>query len=201
MQIAATVFDPALGNNVGTIQNVGDSTISGVELEANYLVTDHFRLDASIGILDTELDSVNADLGEFILNSGNNLRKTIAANSGVELPHTPDLQLDLGANYSLFLDGGAEIRSRIDFFYEAEQCSTIGNYNQDLMPSTSRINCTGTYIPESGKWEATIGVRNLTDNDMVLNAALEAGPRAGLYNVLARPREAYLQFKCIFDAR
>ncbi len=198
MQINATVFDPALGNNVGTIQNVGDSTIRGFELEANYLVTDNFRLDASVGILDTELDSVNAENGEFILQNGNNLQKTITANSGVELPHAPDLQLNLGANYSLFLGGGAEIRNRIDFFYEAEQYSTVGNYDQERIPSTSRVNYSGSYIPESGKWEATIGVRNLTDSEMVLNSVLESGPRAGLYNVLARPREAYFQFKYLF---
>lgn len=198
MQINATVFDPALGNNVGTIQNVGDSTIEGFELEMNYLVADNFRLDASLGVLSSELDSVNADLGEFILNNNNNLQKTITANSGVELPFAPEMQLNVGANYSLFLGNGAEIRNRIDFFYEAEQYSTIGNYSQERIPSTSRANYTGSYIPESGNWEATIGIRNLTDSEMVLNATLEAGPRAALYNVLARPREAYFQFKYMF---
>lgn len=198
MQINATVFDPALGNNVGTIQNVGDSKITGLELEASYLVNENFRLDASIGILDTELDSINADNGQFVLNNGNNLQKTITVNSGVELPHAPDLQANLGANYSFFVGNGAEIRNRIDFFYEGEQFSSIGNYNQDRIPSTTRVNYTGSYIPEGANWEATLGVRNLTDEENILNTAIESGPRAGLYHVLARGREAYVQVKFSF---
>ena len=198
MQINSTIFDPALGNNVGTIQNVGDSEISGLELEANYLVNDNLRLDTSIGYLSSELTSVNSANGEFILNSGNNLQKTITAESGVELPHAPGLQVNLGANYSLLLGGGAEIRNRIDLFYEAEQYSTIGNYNQGLIPSSTRLNYTGTYVPADSKWEATLGIRNLTDSDDILNTAIETGPRAGLYHVLGRGREAYLLFKYSF---
>jgi len=198
MQINATIFDPALGNNVGTIQNIGDSTISGVELEMNYLVNDNFRLDASIGYLDTELDSISTDNGEFILNSGNNLQKTITASSGVELPHAPGLQANIGANFSFLFGNGAEIRNRIDYFYEDEQYSSIGNYNQDRIPSTSRVNYTGSYIPDGANWEATLGVRNLTDEELILNTAIETGPRAGLYHVLSRGREAYVQFKYSF---
>ena len=198
MQINATIFDPALGNNLGTIQNIGDSKITGLELEASYLVNDNFRLDASIGVLDTELDSISADNGQFQLNVGNNLQKTITASSGVELPHAPGLQANLGANYSFFVGNGAEIRNRIDLFYEGEQYSSIGNYNQDRIPSTTRINYVGTYIPDGANWELTLGARNLTDREMILNTAVEAGPRAGIYHVLARGREAFLQFKYLF---
>lgn len=198
MQINATVFDPALAANVGTIQNVGDSEISGIELEANYLVNDNFRIDTSIGYLNTKLTSINADGGQFILNSGNNLQKTITVDSGVDLPHAPELQVNIGANYSLYLGNGAEIRNRIDVFYEADQYSSIGNYNQDLIPSTTRLNYMLTYMPGDADWEATLGIRNLTDQEDILNTALETGPRAGYYNVLGRGREAFLQFKYSF---
>jgi iron complex outermembrane recepter protein len=198
MQINATIFDPALGNNVGTIQNVGNSEISGIELEANYLVTDNFRVDTSIGFLSTELTSINAENGEFILNSGNNLQKTITVASGNELPHAPELQVNVGANYSLYLSNGAEIRNRLDVFYESDQYSTIGNYNQDLIPSTTRLNYMVTYMPSDSDWEATLGIRNLTNEEDILNVALETGPRAGYYNVLGRGREAFLQLKYSF---
>ncbi|MBX2849582.1 MAG: TonB-dependent receptor [Acidiferrobacterales bacterium] len=198
MQINGTIFDPALGNNVGTIQNIGDSEITGLELEMNYLVNDNLRLDTSIGYLDSELTTVNASGGQFILNSGNNLQKTITAELGNELPHAPELQINVGANYSLFLGAGAEIRNRLDLFYEAEQYSSIGNYNQGLIPSSTRLNYTGSYISEDGQWEATLGIRNLTDSDDILNTAIETGPRAGLYHVLGRGREAYLQYKYNF---
>lgn len=198
MQINATVFDPALGNNVGTIQNVGDSEISGLEVEGSWLANDNLRFDASIGYLSTELTRINAENGQFILNVGNNLQKTITTASGVELPHAPELQVNMGANYSFFLGGGAEIRNRIDVFYESEQYSSIGNYAQGLIPSSTRVNYTGSYIPDNGNWEATIGIRNLTDEENVLNTAIETGPRAGLYHVEGRGREAYILFKYSF---
>lgn len=198
MQINATVFDPALANNVNTIQNIGDSEISGIELEGSYLVTDNFRIDTSIGYLNTKLTSINADGGQFIINSGNNLQKTITVDSGVELPHAPELQANIGANYSLYLGNGAEIRNRIDVFYESDQYASIANYNQDLIPSTTRVNYMATYMPSDANWEATLGVRNLTDEEDILNTALETGPRAGYYHVLGRGREAYLQFKYSF---
>ena len=198
MQINATVFDPGLAANVGTIQNVGDSEISGIEVEANYLVTDNFRIDASVGYLDTELTSINADNGQFILNAGNNLQKTITVDSDVELPHAPEFQVNVGANYSFYLANGAEIRNRVDMFYEAEQYSTIGNYDTELIPSTTRFNYVASYLPASEKWEGSLGIRNLTDEEDILNASLDPSPRAGVYNVLSRGREAYLQFKYNF---
>lgn len=198
MQINATVFDPALAANVGTIQNVGDSEISGLEIEANYLVNDNFRIDASIGLLDTKLTSINADNGQFVLNNGNNLQKTITTASGVELPHAPEMQANIGANYSFYLGNGAEIRNRLDVFYESDQYATIGNYNQDLIPSTTRLNYMASYMPSDANWEATLGIRNLTNQEDILNTAVETGPRVAYYNVLSRGREAFLQFKYSF---
>lgn len=196
-QINATIFDPGLDANIGAIQNLGESEISGIEVEANYLVTDNFRIDASIGYLDTELTSINADGNQFVLNSGNNLQKTITEDSNVELPHAPEFQVNLGANYSFYL-GNAEIRNRIDLFYESDQYSGIGNYEGELIPSTTRINYFLSYVPQDSSWEGTLGVRNLTDEEDILNASLDASPRAAVYHVEGRGREAFLQFKYSF---
>jgi iron complex outermembrane receptor protein len=202
MQINATIFDPGTGGNVGTVQNIGDSEISGIELEANYLVNDNFRVDASLGYLQTKLKSISSEdidgnVG-FFANEGTNIEKFITVDSDVELPHAPELQVNLGANYSLYLDTGAEIRNRIDLFYESDQYASIANYNADLIPSTTRINYLVSYIPSDAAWELTLGARNLTNEEDILNTALETSPRAGLYHVLGRGREAYLQFKYSF---
>ena len=198
MQINATVFDPVNSVNVSTVQNIGDSEISGAELEANFLVSDNFRLDASIGYLDTELKTINADNGQFIVNNNNNLQKIITADSNVELPHAPELQANIGANFSFFLGNNAEIRNRIDVLYESDQFASIANYNLDKIDSTTRINYIVSYIPESGSWELTLGARNLTDEEDVLNVIADTGPRVGLYHVLGRGREAFVQYKHSF---
>ena len=197
-QTNAGVLDPITQVTTATIANVGDSEISGIELEANFLVTDNFRVDASFGFLDTEFNSISTPTGEFIVNNGTNLRKVITEDSNVELPHSPEWQINIGANYSHFLNNGAEIRNRLDFFYEAEQWASIANYNLDKIPSTHRINYIVTYIPADANWEVTVGARNLTDEEDFTNVNVNTGPGVGTYHVLSRGREAYLQFKYSF---
>lgn len=201
LQVTATAFVPALGETVPATANVGDATIQGIELEGSYLATDNLRFDFSLGYLDTELTSINPDdagVRQFILGAGTNVQKTITEDSGVELPHAPELQFNLGANYSLFMDNGAEIRNRADIIYEAEQFGTLANYEAGLIPSTTRLNYNATYIPRHAKWEFTLGARNLTNEEDISNAIVDASPRSGIYHVLARGREAYLQFKYNF---
>ena len=198
MQINASAFDPLQGGNVVTIQNLGESEISGFELEANYLVNDNFRLDASLGYLDATLASITAENGEFILNQNTNLHKIITSDDNIQLPHAPELQLNVGANYSFYLVGGAEIRNRVDFFYESEQHGTIGNYNLDKIDATTKVNYVLTYVPADAPWELAVGARNLTDAEDVLNANVNTGPGAAVYNIFSRGREAYLQFRYSF---
>ena len=198
MQINASVFDPASSVNIGTIQNIGESEISGVEVELNYLVNENFRLDASIGYLDAELTNVTTPNGEFTINRNNNLQRIITNDSNVELPHAPDLQANIGASFSFYMDNGAEIRNRVDVLHESEQWATIANYNLDRIDATTRINYVLTYLPIDANWEVTLGARNLTDEEDVLNTLADTGPRAAIYHVLGRGREAYLQFKYNF---
>ena len=197
-QINATAVDPVSNGTVATIANLGESEISGIELEASYLVNDNFRVDASVGYLDAKLESINTVDGQFILNEGTNLRKVMTSDSDIDLPHAPDLQVNIGANFSFWLDNSAEIRNRIDMLYEAEQHGTIGNYKLDKIASTTRLNYILTYIPENATWEVSLGVRNLTDEEDVVNAAVNTGPGVAIYHVLGRGREAYLQFKYSF---
>ena len=57
-QLNVTAVDPVNENTILTVANVADSIIQGVELEANWLVTDDFRIDAAIGYLDAEIDEI-----------------------------------------------------------------------------------------------------------------------------------------------
>ena len=197
-QINATALDPVGNGTVATVANIGESEISGIELEANYLVNDNFRLDASIGYLDAKLESVTTLDGQLTLNAGTNIAKILTSDSNIELPHAPELQANIGANFSFWLANSAEIRNRIDLIYESDQHGTIANYDLDKIDSTTRLNYILTYIPEGAAWEASLGVRNLTDEEDVVNASVNTAPGAGIYNVLGRGREAYLQFKYSF---
>ena len=195
-QINATADNPISGP-VLAVANLADSIIQGAELEANWLVTDDFRIDASVGYLDTELDEILDPSGTFILNDNSNIRRDITADDDIELPNAPEWQINVGANYSFNL-GDAEIRNRLDVIYESSQNSSIGNYNFTEVPSSTRLNYFLTYIPSSDKFEFTLGARNLTDEEDVIGAALAVGPGAVGSNVIRRGREAFAQLKVKF---
>ena len=194
-QINATADNPVSGP-VLTVANLADSVIQGVELEANWLVTDDFRIDASVGYLDAELDEITAEGGVFILNDNSNIRRDITNDDDIELPNSPTWQLNIGANYSIHTDIG-EFRNRFDFIYEGEQNTSIGNFNFTQLPSTSRFNLFSTFIP-TDNIEITAGVRNLTNGQDVIGAALAVGPGAVGSNLIRRGREAFGQVKYNF---
>ena len=196
-QIGASQFDPGLNDIIGTIQNVGASTIDGFELEGSYLVNDNFRLDLTVGYLDTEITEVtNGE--DFIINFGTNVEQSIGANEGFELPFSPEWQVNLGANYSFFLGNNAEIRNRVDVFYEASQFGDISNRSIDFIPSTTRVNYILTYVPQDAPWELSIGARNITDEEDFTTTVVGAGPPGAIFHTQARGREAYLQYRYNF---
>ncbi len=197
-QLSGAIPDPGTGGTTTVIQNFGESQIQGFELEANYLVNDNFRVDMSLGYLDTELTAISALGGVSVQNDGTNLRREVTADDGIELPFAPELQLNVGANYSLYLRNGAELRNRIDVLYEAEQFASIANYDFGRVPSTTRVNYLLTYVSDA-PWEIGIGARNLFDAEDISNAVLNTGPQAAGYHVLRRGREAFVQFKYNFD--
>ena len=195
-QINATALDPQNGP-ILTVANIADSVIQGVELEANWLVTDNFRIDSSVGYLDAELDEITTPDGVFIVNDGSNLRRDITDDDDIELPNSPDWQFTVGANYSLHTDIG-EFRNRFDVIYEGSFNSEIANYNFTQVPSSTRLNYFLTYLPNNGAFEVTLGARNLTNDEDVIGAALATGPGAVGSNVIRRGREAFGQVKYNF---
>ena len=195
-QLNVTTENPTVGGPVPTVANVSDSVIQGVELEANWLVTDDFRIDAAIGYLDAKLDEITTADGLLIFNDNNNLRRVVDDPDALELPNSPEWQINVGANYSFHL-GDAEIRNRLDLIHESAQFSTVANYDFGRIPSTTRFNYFLTYIPND-QYEFTLGARNLTDEEDVVNATFNAGPGAAGYNVIRRGREAFAQLKVKF---
>lgn len=197
-QINATALDPIGGGNTTTIQNIGESKIQGVEIEANLLVTDNFRVDLAMGYLDAKLEDITSGDGTLTINNGTNIARTISSDDDIELPHAPELQLNVGANYSYFLNNGDELRNRLDLFYESEQFGSIANYDFGLIPATTRVNYLMTYVPEDKPFKLAIGARNIFDAKDITNTFINTGPGVAGYHVLARGREAYVQLKYSF---
>ena len=183
--------DPEL-NGAPNTSNLGESTISGLEVEVNWAATDNLRFDAAIGYLDAELDSVE---GDILLSGADNTRTTITKDN--TLPYTPELQSSLGVNYSINLSSGAYIWSRVDWIYTDEQYYTIENSPRNMQDSYSVVNASVSYVTDSDAWELTLGARNLTDEDYYTTSRTQADS-SSVFSSLARPREVYLQARYRF---
>jgi len=140
-----SLFDPLVG---GYIDNVGESTSRGVELEGSAGLVEGLDGFASLGILDTEID-------EFVDPFGNDT-------SGNSLPFAPDSTWSLGLQYggalpstgSWYLRG--DYTSVGDFFYDA------GNLAGD---SYGLVNLQAGVV--KGSTGLSLWVRNAFDEEYV----------------------------------
>ncbi|MDO8863945.1 TonB-dependent receptor [Haliea sp. E1-2-M8] len=180
-------FSDPLLNGAPNTSNLGESTIKGLELEANWVATDNLRFDLSLGLLDADLKKVT---GGQLATGADNVAGFITADN--ELPYTPEIQAAIGANYSVNLAGGALINSRVDWVYTDDQFFTIENSPLNFQEAYSKVNAKVSYIASDETWELAIGARNLTDKTYSTIGRTQSDSGSAFVNV-ARPRELYLQ--------
>ena len=116
------------------------------------------------------------------------------------MPYTPDWQIALGVNYSIDLDSGAYIRSRLDWIYSDEQFFSIENSPRNFEDSYAVVNANVSFITPSEEWEFTLGAKNLLDEQYATTSRTQADT-ASAYESLSRPREVYLQARYRFGGR
>ncbi len=76
-QVGVTRFDPIIQTDVGAIENAGEAEIFGLELEAQWQVTDQLTVSAGYSYVDAEYT-------DFIIetSSANNVARSLAAGDG-----------------------------------------------------------------------------------------------------------------------
>ncbi|RZV49589.1 MAG: TonB-dependent receptor, partial [Pseudomonadales bacterium] len=129
------------------VSNVGESTITGAELEVTYAVTDNLTLLLSGGWIDAEFD-------EYIV-AGEDL-------SDQPFPFTPELTYNIGASYVQPLEKGD-----LNFYLNYGWRDDINYENgvNDLEPSRSLVDGRISFSPSSEKYEVSIWGSNLTDEE------------------------------------
>ena len=132
----------------GAIINAGESKSEGVEIEAQFLLSDSLRLDVSASYNDTVLTDDAPGLGA-------------GAVDGADLPGSADINLSVGLEYGFTL-ANADSFVRLDYAYIGEYFSNFTETGQN----------SGDYNTLSLKFGATfdqfttdIFINNLTDAD------------------------------------
>lgn len=136
-----------------TKANLGDATISGVELEISALVTENLTLGLNLGILDDDIDSLKGTL----------ISNTVVIDETSDLPNTPNWTLSLMAKYEIPLNNGSRLAFRADYVAKDDYYSRAENIPELLIDNYENLNVSGTFISPGGDWEVGVGVRNATD--------------------------------------
>lgn len=159
----------------------------GLETEITALLTDNFRLDFSVGYLDTELngftpalDTINANgataasaIMGFDLFSPENIaarQAQVEDLDGNELPAAPEITYNLSATYTTALSSGAEMDFNMNYAYRDDFYARIYNHPvADVVPSQGLLAATIRYVPPDANWSIELIGSNLTDDKAISN--------------------------------
>lgn len=132
-QLNAAVFQTIITdmqrevNTVGTagvvqnIINTADATLTGLELEGRYAVTDNLLLTANVGLIDAEYDDVFFDLsGTTGVIDGDDL--------GLALPRVPESTYGVGVLHDADLGNYGSFVSRVNVQHRDEVAFTDSNF-------------------------------------------------------------------------
>jgi iron complex outermembrane receptor protein len=183
LQVTAVPADTAFG---GTgVNNVGSASMDGLEVEMNWAISETFRADFTLGLLDASIDSL----------LGGSLQTGLyTITTDTTLPYTPETNYTLGFTHRLGLGNGANITSRLDWIHTDDMRLRIEPNPDMFQEAFDRVNLSATYNDAGDDWALTFGIRNATDEAWTTGGSFSDGNGNSSNNV-SRPREAYLRFQ------
>jgi len=165
LQLSLTVFNTeysdlpyqvssTTGAGFNTVSIVVDQTSRGVEFEGSWAATDNFRLYATVGYIDADVDDPNP---------------------AAVAPLTPEWTASLSPELR-FAAGSGDITLRADYSFRDKMFGEPSNdpARFTLIDSRELINFDFSYQPADGDWTVGIYGRNITD-ERYDNARLNTG--------------------------
>lgn len=168
--------------------NAGVASIDGGEVELEFLPTENFRLDATLGYLDAKFDSITPPppFGP--------VTPTATATLSSRLPFTPEWQGHLGMSYSFHPGTNWTLTPRVDVSYTDEQFFDAGNSPEIAQDEAiTLINASLTLASDDDKWRFVLGGTNLTDELYPVAGTSSLTTASGYAEIIyARPRSVSL---------
>ncbi|NOY16443.1 MAG: TonB-dependent receptor [Gammaproteobacteria bacterium] len=157
------------GTSIGTIVNVGDAEINGIEAEFVVQASENFRLSGSLSIIDAKVVKTN------IANSLTTILK------GKDLPRSPDQTFNLSAEY--FLPPGlfqvpGEIGLRVDYRYVGDHFFDLNENIAGFQPAYDLWSARIDYNSPDGRWNLAFWGKNLGNEQYLSTAQSFRTPRS-----------------------
>jgi iron complex outermembrane receptor protein len=165
VQINAAIFTTdyeniQLNQQVGvspTIDNQGDATIKGGEVEVQAVLSDGFSVSMALSYLDATFDTIfpEAQLAPDAFRAG--------VFKGSELPKTPEWQFNISPRYQLTLGHGGTMVFLVDYTWTDELWNDTERTLLLQRDSTENLNLNVSYETSGQEWVFTLGGINVTD--------------------------------------
>ena len=163
-------------------------TIDGWEAEVQYVPTEDFRLDASVGYLDTKFDSITPPppFGP--------VSPTATATLSSRLPFTPEWQVHLGMSYAFHAGSNWSLTPRVDISVTDKQFFDAGNSPEIAQDEAiTLLNASVALASDDDKWRFVLGANNLTDELYPVAGTSSLTTASGYSEIIyARPRSVTL---------
>jgi iron complex outermembrane receptor protein len=133
------------GGGFNTVNIIVDQTSTGLEWESTWAATDQFRLYATIGYIDVDVDDPNPN---------------------IVAPLTPELTASISPEFTQPLANGAEMVWRLDWSYRDEMFGLpFNNVPITVIDSRSLVNFDIAYHSPDDRWTLAAYGRNVTDEE------------------------------------
>jgi iron complex outermembrane receptor protein len=168
--------------------NAGVASIDGGEVELEFVPTEDFRLDLSVGYLDAKFDSITPPppFGP--------VTPTATANLASRLPFTPEWQGHLGLSYTFHPAENWSLTPRADLSYTDTQFFDAGNSAEIAQnEAISLLGASVTLASNDDKWRFVFAGSNLTDELYPVAGTSSLTTASGYSEIIyARPRSLSL---------
>jgi iron complex outermembrane receptor protein len=164
--------------------NAGVASIDGGEVEMEFAPTADFRLDASVGYLDSGFDSITPPppFGP--------VTPTATATLNSRLPFAPNWQGHLGLSYGFHVGGDWKLTPRVDVSYTGSQFFDAGNSVEIAQnDAVTLLNASLSLTSDDDKWLFMLSGVNLGDKLYPVAGTSSLTTASGYAEIIyARPR-------------
>ncbi len=176
-----TTFIAPVGGVVG-FDNVPESTVTGLEVEMSWQITEGLRWDLGLALLDTEIDEWQARCPAGLLGAPVDLpdgcpMESVFGNvlffdaSGDSLNNAPEVQATSTLSYSWSASPALDVTVAADISYKDDNIGSLAAPDpaarnlqfSGFIPDYTLLNARVMFRPSNGPWDLMLWTRNLTD--------------------------------------
>lgn len=190
-------FDGSLSFNV---TNAGEAVVQGIEIDGRWAVIDNVMLRGGAAYIDfeyTDFKNSQCYFGQPV-SERNPDNPTVCDATGKRREFTPEIQGNVGIDYTVNFGSGLKLMNTLDVIYSSEYLTTPSLDPKFEQPSYTKINARIALSGGDDMWELALIGRNLTDESVVtyangLPVATTVSSGTGYYAFYERPRSIAVQ--------